>query len=79
MDTVSESAILAEEIGASYKLLSDPEGTVVKEYGIYDLLDDGVAAPSVFVVGSSRFIEWSYIGNSITDRPSVNAVLSHVE
>ena len=78
MDGISESAMMAKMAGASYKLLSDPYGEVIEEYGVYNLLGDGLATPSVFIIGSSRNIEWSYVGKSIGDRPSIGELLARL-
>ena len=76
MDNISETSVLAETLGVTYKLLSDPNGKVVKEYGVYNLLGDGVAAPAVFIIGLDRGTKWSYIGRHIGDRPSVDDIMA---
>ncbi len=78
MDTITETSILAKTLGVTYKLLSDPNGKVAKEYGVYNLLGDGVAAPAVFIVGPSRVIEWSYVGRNIGDRPSSYDIIARL-
>ena len=79
MDNVSETAGLAETVGAKFKLLSDPDGKVVKEYGVYNLLGDGVATPAVFIIGPNRYIEWSYVGTNVGDRPSASDILTRLQ
>jgi len=79
MDSISETTILARTLGLTYKLLSDPNGKVAKEYGVFNLLGDGVAAPSVFIVGPSRVIEWSYVGRNIGDRPSSEDIIARLK
>ena len=79
MDNVFETSMLAETINVTYKLLSDPDGKVVSEYGVYDLLGDGVATPSVFIVGPNRLVNWSYVGKSVGDRPSANDILRRLK
>ena len=79
MDTVTETSVLAKTLGVTYKLLSDLNGKVAKEYGVYNLLGDGVAAPAVFIVGPSRVIEWSYVGRNIGDRPSSYDIIARLK
>jgi peroxiredoxin len=79
MDNIAETSRLVETLGVTYKLLSDPNGKVVKEYGVYNLLGDGVAAPAVFIIGPNRSNEWSYLGRNIGDRPSVDDIIAHLK
>ncbi|MCL0029292.1 redoxin domain-containing protein [Dehalococcoidia bacterium] len=79
MDNISETSTLAETLGVKYKLLSDPNGKVVKEYGVYNLLGDGLAAPAVFIIGPDRGIEWSHVGSNIGDRPSAGEIIAHLK
>ncbi len=79
MDDDEESKELLKELGLSYHLLPDPTGTVVRKYGVYNLLGDGVAAPSVFVISSDQLVFWKYIGESVSDRPSNQIILSKIE
>jgi len=79
MDNISKTSVLAKILGLTYKLLSDPNGKVVKEYGVYNLLGDGVAAPAVFIVGPDAGIEWSYVGKNIRDRPSSEDIIARLK
>ena len=78
MDNFSETAMLQKMVGAQFKLLSDPDGKVVREYGVFNLLGDGVAAPAVFIIGQGRFLEWSYVGKDIGDRPRAKDILDRL-
>ena len=79
MDNISETAMLAKVVEAEFKLLSDPNGKVVKEYGVYNLLGDGLATPAVFIIGSNRYLEWSHVGTNIGDRPSTGDILARLK
>lgn len=61
-----------------YPLLADPDHEVAEAFNVYDLLDNGYAAPSTFVIDTDGRIVWSYVGESRTDRPSANVILSNV-
>jgi len=67
-----------QTIGAPYPLLADPDHRVAQAYGVYDLLGDGYAAPSVFVIDPAGRIVWSYVGQDPHDRPSAEEILSHL-
>jgi peroxiredoxin len=79
MDNIFETVELAETIGVKYKLLSDPDGKVVKLYGVYNLLGDGVATPAVFIIGPGRNTEWKHVGKDARDRPSAYDILARLK
>jgi len=64
-------------IGASFPILADPEHRAAELYGVYNLLGDGLAAPSVFVVQDGRIL-WAYVGQNSADRPPVDEILAHL-
>lgn len=64
--------------GATYPLLADPAHRVAESYGVHNLFNDGIAAPSVFVIGTDGRILWSYVGQSSTDRPNAQTILEHL-
>jgi peroxiredoxin len=49
-ETLRASNRMAQAQGLRYPVLADPEHRVVEAYGVYDLLGDCRAAPSVFFV-----------------------------
>jgi|TARA_B100000315_G_scaffold112608_2_gene103211 peroxiredoxin len=76
MDAVSDARGMAALTGAAFPVLADPGGKTTKEYGVYNLLGDNVAAPSVFIVGSDGRVRWNHIGDNVSDRPTVEQILS---
>jgi len=64
--------------GATYPLLADPAHRVTEAYGVYNLLGDGLAAPSVFVIGTDGHIAWSHVGQHPGDRPSAQTILEQL-
>jgi peroxiredoxin len=64
--------------GATYPLLADPAHRVAEAYGVYNLLGDGLAAPSVFVIESDGHVAWSHVGWHPGDRPSAQTVLERL-
>ena len=62
MDSPEESAKLAEGLGLDFPLLSDPEGRVIREWG---LIHEGgkpgggvIARPGIFIVATDGRISW---------------------
>jgi peroxiredoxin len=60
---------------ASFPMMADVGHMVAEIYGVYNLLGDRLAAPSVFVIDTDGHILWSHIGQSPGDRPSVQTIL----
>lgn len=79
MDATPDAAKMGAHTGARFPILSDPEGRVVRRYGVYNLLGDGVAAPATFIVGKDGTIRWRHVGKNIADRPSAAEVLHRLQ
>ncbi len=75
-DDVAHAAEMRALLGAEYVILADPSGVVVKSYGVDDLLSDGLAAPSTFIVGSDGVVRWAYVAQDDSDRPSAAETLA---
>jgi peroxiredoxin len=69
---------VTELLDIAYPILSDPEHEVVDQYGVYNLLGDSVAAPSVFVIDTEGVIRWTYVGQSSGDRPTNEMILEQL-
>jgi peroxiredoxin Q/BCP len=67
-----------QETGVTYPILADTNHLVAETYGVYNLLGDGVATPSVFIIDKSGQIVWSYIGQTVSDRPSNQTILENL-
>ncbi len=78
MHSLAGAEAVARVSGAPFPILADPDHAVAEAYGIYNLLGDGIATPSVFVIDTSGHIVWSYVGQSAADRPSVETILENV-
>ena len=68
----------ASETGVSYPILADPQHQTADAYGVYNLLNDNVATPSVFVITPNGQIAWSYVGKTINDRPDNQIILENI-
>lgn len=61
-----------------YPVLADADHAVSKAYGVYNLLDDNRAAPSIFIVDESGLVTWAYVGQNINDRPYLQHILDRL-
>jgi peroxiredoxin len=69
---------VSELLDIAFPILSDPDHAVVDQYGVYNLLGDSVATPSVFVIDTEGVIQWTYVGRSASDRPSNDMILEQL-
>lgn len=69
---------MAERTGVQFPILYDPTADVVEKFGVYDLLNDGLATPSTFIIDKSGVIRWKYVGKHIYDRPSAEDVIAQL-
>jgi peroxiredoxin len=63
---------------AAYPVLADPQHQVAEAYGVYNLLGDKLAAPSVFIIGADGRVVWSHVGESASDRPNPQTILENL-
>ncbi len=78
-DDIADALKMVELTGAEFAILSDKDAEVAKDYGVYNLLNDGVATPAAVIVLPGGDIEWKYVGRSISDRPSPDQILVQVD
>ena len=78
-DDTADALKMVELTGAEFAILSDKGAEVAKDYGVYNLLNDGVATPSAVIVSPEGDIKWQYVGESISDRPTPDAILAQID
>jgi peroxiredoxin len=79
--SVEEPALgqrVADLLTLPFPVLSDPNHRVVDQYGVYNLLGDSLATPSVFIIDMEGVIRWAYVGESSADRPSNEMILEQL-
>jgi peroxiredoxin len=69
---------ISQLVQAGYPILADGDHAVADAYGVYNLLGDGLATPSIFVIDRTGQIVWSYISKDANDRPASAVILSHL-
>ncbi len=70
---------MAELVEAEYPVLADATRYVSEVYGVYDLLNDKVAAPATFIIRANGGIAWRHIAEDITDRPASSEILAQID
>ena len=78
-DENTDVVAMKNEVNAGFPILSDPDAAIMKLYGVYNLLGDGIAAPSVFIVDHEGNMRTSYIGKSAGDRPTAESILQVID
>ena len=64
---------------ATFPILADPYRQAALSYGVFDLLGDGVATPSTFIVKPDGRVGWRYVGKDLTDRPAIRDILDALD
>ena len=78
VDEPADSVGLANKIGISFPLLSDPGLKTALAYGVA-MEGEEIAVPATFVVTPDKRIVFERVGESLTDRPSVSDILAQVD
>ena len=78
-DDTADALKMMELTGAEFAILSDEDAEVAKDYGVFNLLNDGIATPSAVLISPRGDIEWKYVGESISDRPMPDAILAQID
>lgn len=75
-DDYENTNAMRSDVGATFSMISDTTYTISQEWEVYNLLGDGVAAPSAFIIGKNDEILWSHRGTSPSDRPPTDYLLA---
>ena len=78
-DNTAAALEMMELTGAEFPILSDKGAEIAKDYGVYNLLNDTLATPSAIIVSPEGYIEWKYVGESVSDRPTPDAILAQID
>ena len=62
----------------TYPMVADSEHQVSQAYGVYDLLGDGLATPSAFVIDTDSRIAWSRIGEQPAEYVAAQTILENL-
>ena len=78
VDDLSGAETVVERLDIPFSVLYDPSKEVPRSYMVYDLLGDGLATPSAFIVDRDGVVRWKYVAGAIGDRPPTSQVLDQL-
>ena len=78
VDEPKDSTELATKLGLTYPLLSDPNQTAIRAFGVADE-STGVAWPTLFVVGRDGKVAARFFTESYKKRATTNDVLATLD
>lgn len=70
VDPVENNRAMVEKLLLPFPLLSDPEGRVIKEWGVWSDGEGGIAKPAIFAIRSDGVLAWMFVGRDYADRPT---------
>ena len=78
VDSPEQNRALIEKLILPYSLLSDPDGDVIKRYGVWD--EEGqIARPAIFAIDGGGVVRYVYVGQDFADRPGDDEVHAALE
>ncbi len=69
------SRALAERLGVTFPILSDPGAATIRAYGVYDP-ENEIAWPAVFIVGKTGTIEKRWLADDYKVRITTAEMLA---
>jgi peroxiredoxin len=78
VDPADRSRALAEKLGVTFPLLSDPERQAIRAYGVEDQ-ENGIAWPAIFIVGRDGKVRWRSLAETYKVRPTSEVVLEALD
>ncbi len=75
VDDAENATAMRDEFGFEFPVLYDTDTSVTREWGLYDLLGDGVSAPATFIIRTDGSIESALIGTNIGERPTADSII----
>ena len=69
-----------QQLGLEFPVLYDPAAEVVKSYGVFNLFNNNLPAPSTFVIDKDGVVRWKYIGKTAaSDRASNSEIIAQLK
>ncbi len=78
VDPVQNNRAMVDKLLLPFPLLSDPDGRVIKEWGVWTDAGGGIARPSIFAVRRDGSIGWAYVGRDFADRPTDDELFNSI-
>ena len=78
VDDLEDASGVVQMLGIPFPILYDPSTEAPQSYMVHDLLGDGFATPSTFIVDKEGVITWKYVARHIGDRPPVSDIVAQL-
>jgi peroxiredoxin len=78
VDPVENNHEMVDKLLLPFPLLSDPDGRVIREWGVWSDGEGGIAKPSIFAIKSDASIGWQYVGGDYADRPTDDELFNSI-
>ena len=78
VDPIENNHAMVDKLLLPFPLLSDAEGRVIKEWGVWSDGEGGIAKPSIFAIKSDGSIAWEYVGGDYADRPTDDELFNSI-
>ncbi len=78
VDPPQRNAAMVEKLLLPFPLLSDPDGSIMQRYDVWDA-EAKIAIPAIFVIDSSDTVRYVYRGHDFADRPGDQAVFDALD
>ena len=79
VDDAANADSMRNDFGLEFPVLYDTDHSVTTNWGLFDVLDDGVSVPATFVIRMDGSLESALVGTTISERPTINSILSVLE
>jgi peroxiredoxin len=78
VDPIENNRAMIEKLLLPFPLLSDAEGRVIKEWGVWTDAGGGIARPAIFAIRHDGSMGWRYVGRDFADRPTDDELFSSI-
>jgi peroxiredoxin len=78
VDDVDQLTKTTAEHQLSFPLVSDPDGTMIRGYGVWDD-ENEIAWPAMFVVDEAGSVRWRWLADNYRIRPAASEVVPSIE
>ena len=78
-DNALDAKNMAESVGAGFHILADDDAQVARDYRVFDLHADGVAAPATFILNGAGEVVAYHVSRDVTERPTAEAILTQLD
>jgi peroxiredoxin Q/BCP len=77
VDPTENNRAMVEKLLLPFPLLSDPEGRVIKAWGVWNE-GERIAKPAIFAIRRDGSLASKYVGRDFADRPTDDKVFDSV-